>query len=202
MTAKKTVYWPSLGALSWALSTKGTEEGACEALGLSKYAWARWKRAKPAVKDLIHKTLLGLDPIAMAGRLEPDLVTEMLYATAGLRTIAAERLGVTVAAMDWFLSKHPACQAAREQAREKLKDYAESKLFEKMRKGDKTALIFFLKTQAKDRGYIERVERLNANVDALEAIREQAKRLLVEGELPAFDDDQDDGPVAYTGDDR
>lgn len=42
--------------------------------------------------------------------------------------------------------------------KEGLIDFAESMLFKKIKEGDNTANIFFLKCQAKDRGYIERVE--------------------------------------------
>ena len=50
-----------------------------------------------------------------------------------------------------FKADMAACKAA-------LIDMAESLLFRNMTEGDTTALIFFLKTQAKDRGYVERQE--------------------------------------------
>lgn len=43
--------------------------------------------------------------------------------------------------------------------REGLIDFAESKLMSEVRSGNTTAILFFLKTQAKDRGYVERVEQ-------------------------------------------
>src|SRR5690625_1220062 len=41
---------------------------------------------------------------------------------------------------------------------EKNLDFAETKLLQNIRKGDNTAIIFFLKTKGKERGYSERHE--------------------------------------------
>lgn len=43
--------------------------------------------------------------------------------------------------------------------REGLIDFAESKLMQEVRSGNTTAILFFLKTQGKDRGYVERMEQ-------------------------------------------
>ena len=47
--------------------------------------------------------------------------------------------------------------------KESVIDLAEEELMKKIKKGDTTALIFFLKTQGKSRGYIEREEQVNVN---------------------------------------
>lgn len=57
-------------------------------------------------------------------------------------------------------------QQALENARESLKDRAVKMLHERMDKSD-TLLIFYLKTQAKDRGYIERQEFTGADGEAI-----------------------------------
>jgi len=44
-------------------------------------------------------------------------------------------------------------------ANEAIIDWAESRLRARMRANDTTAIIFFLKTKAKKRGYVERVEQ-------------------------------------------
>ena len=44
------------------------------------------------------------------------------------------------------------------EARESMLDTAEATLYDKIAAGDTTALIFFLKTEGKSRGYVERQE--------------------------------------------
>ena len=51
---------------------------------------------------------------------------------------------------------------AMRDAKETMKDNVESQLYAKALGGDNTAMIFFLKTQAKDRGYTERHELTGA----------------------------------------
>jgi len=85
------------------------------------------------------------------------------YATAvmeaqGLISVAARRLGVDRSAIYQAAKKHPEVKQAIEDARERTTDLAEGKLFQKINDGDNTAIIFYLKTQAKQRGYVERQE--------------------------------------------
>ena len=44
-------------------------------------------------------------------------------------------------------------------------DFAESKLLENIKNNKEASIFFFLKTQAKNRGYVERVENVNLEVD-------------------------------------
>lgn len=49
-------------------------------------------------------------------------------------------------------------QNAIDEIREELLDFVESKFFNLIRKGDKGAMIFFLKTIGKHRGYVEKYD--------------------------------------------
>lgn len=85
-------------------------------------------------------------------------VIEALEATRGLVSLAAERLGVTQQAIFKRLNTDPEIAEAARVVRERQTDLTEAKLFQAINNGDMTAIIFYLKTQAKNRGYVERVE--------------------------------------------
>lgn len=54
-----------------------------------------------------------------------------------------------------WIKRFPEFVESCKRAKETFKDNAESKMITKMMAGDNTLLIFFAKTQMKDRGYIE-----------------------------------------------
>ena len=59
----------------------------------------------------------------------------------------------------------PTVQEAMEAIREKRTDYVESKMMKLIEAENPTMIIFYLKTQAKDRGYVERWEHTGAEGD-------------------------------------
>jgi len=63
-------------------------------------------------------------------------------------------------------------------------DFVESKMMKRIDEGSDTMIIFFLKTQAKKRGYVERQEFAvdNQRPDVSELTTEEIKRLLNENE--------------------
>jgi hypothetical protein len=78
---------------------------------------------------------------------------------SGLITVAARRLNVAPRPQLYKArQKHPQIAQAIEDARERMTDLAEGKLYSKINEGDMTAIIFYLKTQGKKRGYVERQE--------------------------------------------
>jgi hypothetical protein len=58
-----------------------------------------------------------------------------------------------------WMRDDPEYKAQVESLKDVVLDFAESKLHKKIDDGDTTATIFFLKTQGKGRGYIERSEQ-------------------------------------------
>lgn len=57
-----------------------------------------------------------------------------------------------------WCKEDPAFNERVESSKESMIDYVESKLIERIQSGDTTAIIFFLKCRAKNRGYIEKVQ--------------------------------------------
>jgi hypothetical protein len=76
----------------------------------------------------------------------------------GFITQAAKSLGISRTHLHTLINKHPTIREALDDAREEMKDFAESKLYQGINNGNTALIIFYLKTQAKGRGYIERQE--------------------------------------------
>lgn len=68
---------------------------------------------------------------------------------------AASKLNTSRISLHKYINEHPTVAAALVDIREATKDFAETLLQDRMRTSD-TLLIFYLKTQAHDRGYSER----------------------------------------------
>ena len=82
-----------------------------------------------------------------------------IEAAQGIVAVAARHLGVDRSAIYKMRDSHPAIAQALEDSRERMTDMAEGKLYKKiMQDEDMTAIIFYLKTQGKRRGYIERLD--------------------------------------------
>lgn len=76
----------------------------------------------------------------------------------GVMTAACEMAGYNRSVVWEWRKADPEFEKALAECLEVRKDFAESKLFEKIKNGDTACLLFYLKTQCRDRGYIERYE--------------------------------------------
>jgi hypothetical protein len=65
------------------------------------------------------------------------------------------------------IEKYPTVKQAIADEKESMKDMAEGQLIKRINAGSDTAIIFYLKTQAKERGYVERQEINIQNVSEL-----------------------------------
>lgn len=84
-----------------------------------------------------------------------------------------------------WLALHPDVQQTLYESREEMLDMAESSLYRRVLAGDAWAVCFFLKTQGRKRGYIERAETFNLKVDLNALSLEQLERLAA-GEHPSL----------------
>ena len=73
------------------------------------------------------------------------------------------QLGYTRQNLHLRIRKSKRLQAVVEEVREELIDVAEEKLKRKILDGNIAAILFFLKTQGKHRGWVERFERQEVN---------------------------------------
>ena len=85
-------------------------------------------------------------------------VADALFSAGGIQTEAARILGCTKTTLNGYVMRYPYLQEVLHQAKEDKLDMAESKLFEKIESGNMTAIIFYLKCQGKNRGYVEKGE--------------------------------------------
>lgn len=87
--------------------------------------------------------------------------TEVIEATRGSKgyvSVIASRLGCSRMHVYRLMEKYPTVKEALENEREGNKDFVEGKLMQQIDSGNITAIIFYLKCQAKERGYVEKQE--------------------------------------------
>ena len=76
----------------------------------------------------------------------------------GYASRASDILGVSRTSFYTYLKRFTTAQQALEDTREKRHEWVESMLMKQIKAENLTAIIFYLKTQAKHLGYVERQE--------------------------------------------
>ena len=90
--------------------------------------------------------------------LSAEQMIEAIEKSRGFVSSAASMCGVSRRTFYRYLEKYATVKEALDDEREKRTDFVENKLMNAINDGNITAIIFYLKTQAKGRGYIERQE--------------------------------------------
>lgn len=112
------------------------------------------------------------------GGLTVEGVGALLREHDGNMAAVARHYGVTRQAVSQFCASRETLKAIFAECREAMKDTAESSLHRKVREGESWAVCFYLKCQAKDRGYVERTETKDVNdADLDRAIQRELARL-------------------------
>lgn len=83
---------------------------------------------------------------------------EALTSSLGVVTTACKQIGITRQTHYRWLREDPQYADDVQDLANVTLDFAESKLHEQIMEGNTAAIIFFLKTKGKGRGYIERSE--------------------------------------------
>lgn len=86
-------------------------------------------------------------------------IIQSLKETHGLLTMAAHRAGVSYTTVKRYATEFESVKEAVQEAKISMLDFAEGKLYQKISEGEIASIIFYLKTQGKSRGYIERQEQ-------------------------------------------
>lgn len=84
-----------------------------------------------------------------------DTVAKVYKANAGNLSLTAEALGIDRSTLWEWRKKFPELEQKLNDYDESLGDLAESKLMMAINEGNLTAIIFYLKTKHKGRGYVE-----------------------------------------------
>ena len=87
-----------------------------------------------------------------------EQVIEAIIEAHGILTVAAQKLGVNRMTVYNYCQRYPTIQKALDDEREKWIDLAEGQLIRAVNKGSIPAIMFFLKTVGRNRGYVERQE--------------------------------------------
>jgi hypothetical protein len=92
---------------------------------------------------------------------------EAITEAQGFVTRAADILGCSRNKFYTYLKRYPTVQEVLGDTREKRHEWVESKLMKQIKDNNLTAIIFYLKTQGKHLGYVERQEFTGKDGDNL-----------------------------------
>lgn len=89
---------------------------------------------------------------------EKEDLLNALAQTSGIVSSACKAANVSRMTYYRYYNEDPNFREKADDVKELQKDFAESLILKKMKEGDTTMIIFYAKTQMKDRGYTERRE--------------------------------------------
>jgi len=105
-------------------------------------------------------------------KLTCDEIIAAVKKANGNLTAAARILGVTRQTLYNYRKRYKTVNDAIEEQRETMLDNAESVLYRAVLNGEAWAVCFFLKTQGKKRGYIERLQQESTGEITVRVVRD------------------------------
>ena len=124
----------------------------------------------------------GLNGLSKKRENTAERIIKALGETQGLLTMAARKAGVSYTTVKRYAAEFPSVKQAVQDAKESMLDFAEGKLYQKIKAGDNTAILFYLKTQGKSRGYIEKQEiEHSGNISNERELTDEELTSIIEG---------------------
>lgn len=100
-------------------------------------------------------------------------VLECLEKSLGIVTTACKKANITRPTFYDYCNKDKEFSKAVDEIQNITLDFAEGKLLENIQKGSDTAVIFYLKTKGKKRGYIERTENVTVQRESFNDLTDE-----------------------------
>lgn len=99
----------------------------------------------------------------MSKKKKKEKLLEYLRETSGIVAYACEKAGISRVTYYKWCQEDPEFAAKTQDIQELQIDFAEAALLKKIKSENTTAIIFYLKTKGRSRGYIERKEVTGAD---------------------------------------
>lgn len=97
-------------------------------------------------------------PTRHSHKAKQKIVLQALEKASGLVASACRVAGITRTTFYNWYNTDPEFRSKVDDISELTKDFVESKILQKIKAGDTTAIIFYAKTKMKERGYVEKQE--------------------------------------------
>ena len=97
-----------------------------------------------------------------------EQIEKALVASRGIQSVAAQSLGISRPAIHKRIKSNERLQAVMAAQYERNIDYVESKLWQNIDGNHPSSIMFYLKCQGKQRGWIDRVEVTGRDGDPIE----------------------------------
>lgn len=101
-----------------------------------------------------------------------ETVVKAYEKSAGNLSLCAKAIGIDRKTLDRWRVKYPELNTMMKDVEEGLIDLCESRLLQSINEGNLTAIIFYLKTKGKSRGYIEG-QIINANISTNKSMTQE-----------------------------
>jgi hypothetical protein len=137
--------------------------------------YAYTKAGESRVDQIDHLERKGMTEVALRPEAEleaeteayrkytPEQIIGALAAARGMIAPAARALGCSRNTIKAYMHEYQAIAQTIADEREATTDVAELKLYDAIERGEAWAICFYLKCQAKNRGYVERAELTGSN---------------------------------------